>query len=55
MNMQLAAEFPQMMIIRPNSDRLGYIRDQRDHYRRQIEDISSVRETLARWAGHVER
>jgi hypothetical protein len=51
MNKQFDVKFPNGVMLRENSKELDWIRDQRDHYARQSDDIGKVREAIAAWAG----
>jgi hypothetical protein len=39
-------------MLKENSAELGWIKDQRDHYARQSDDIGEVRKVIAEWAGY---
>jgi hypothetical protein len=52
MNKQFDAKFPQGVHLRADSRELDWIRSQRDHFARQSDDVSQVRQTIAEWAGH---
>jgi hypothetical protein len=53
MNKQFATDFPQGVILRPNSPRLEWIKAQRDHFARQSDDLGAVRKAIIEWAGHA--
>jgi hypothetical protein len=52
MNKQFDAKFPNGVMLKANSEELGWIRNQRDHYARQSDDIGEVRKAIAEWAGY---